>query len=71
MARVQEQVELTQRMLEDAARWYAENAIPVPFRRCHPRVLKQALEIAGHDWRRMTVEDDGAIVIHNQRVWTA
>jgi hypothetical protein len=69
MAKVMATTDVAQKIIDDAAAWYAHNSVPQPFRTIDPRILRTAERLAKHDWQRCTVNEDGSVTVHNNRVW--
>lgn len=53
------------------ARWQAEHRrrVPAELREAHPVAVNRALALAGHDPRRLSVDDDGTVIVHNEAAW--
>lgn len=43
--------------------------LPAPLRAASPKALSHALRLAGGDARRLYVDEDGSVVVANERVW--
>lgn len=71
MAKIRDLTEVTDAMLERAAKWYLENDVPPAFRKLDPRVLRTAKKLADGDWHRCTINDKqpDSITVHNHPVW--
>ena len=54
-----------------AQAWYdrREKKVPDPFKGVAKDIVRRAYKMAGEDWRRMTVESDGSVIVWNHQVW--
>ena len=76
MARLGDGVDVRASVVSAATGWYDRQreaqgkVVPEAFRDCNPKVIRVALRMAGRDWRRLEVADDGGIIVHDRPVWT-
>lgn len=62
----------TEKIAPELARWEARHRspkIPDALRGAHPVAVMLALRAADGDPRRLSVDEDGAVVSHNHKVW--
>lgn len=62
-------VTLNAAVTERAARWYAAHPVPHAFEGLPPRVRSAAQRLAGGDWQRCVLNEDGSVTVHNHQMW--
>lgn len=70
MATIASAAYLTQKMIDEAVDWYIQTRVPRRFVGAHPLVLARAKAIAGGNWQRCVLDEDGSITIYNHPQWT-
>jgi hypothetical protein len=67
MAKVIKMVDLAESVIAMAVATYAE--IPKVFENVDRKQLAKTLKIAGGNIRRVTLEEDRSLIVHNKPVW--
>jgi hypothetical protein len=71
VAKIKDQTGLAQKILDEAAAWYASHTgIPKTFDKVDPRVMQKAMELAHGDIHRLIIEKDLAVTVANWPVWS-
>lgn len=63
LAHVEEQV------IDRAQAWYTETHLPEPLATAPRPALSRAMQLAGGEPRKITVEEDGSLIVWNRPRW--